>query len=93
MGEFTVEQVKAYEELNIAIENCLKAQREEYGEFVLSDFVVLGAVQKFGADETVYTLYPALFKSGDMPWHIIHGLIAKHTLEFNRMSLEGDDNG
>jgi len=93
MNELSETQVKAHEELNVAIENCLRSLHVEYTDFVLSDFVVLTAVQKFGEEERVYTLYPALFKGGDMPWHIIHGLIAKHTLEFNRMSLEGDDNG
>jgi hypothetical protein len=94
MSEFTQEQIMAYAELNAAIENCLRAHHQEYDDFVLSDFIVLTTIQKFGADEDkVFTHYPALFKNGDMPWYIIHGLVQKHTLEFNRMSLEGNDNG
>lgn len=92
MNDLTEAQVEAYTQLNTAVENCMRAHDYPLDNFVLADFIVLGSMQKIEEDE-VYTVYPILLKNGDLPWHVIHGLLYKHQLEVNKMSLTGDDNG
>jgi hypothetical protein len=86
-------QKQADDQLEAAIQNCLKAYGITDEDEIIADFVVLLATNKLHGDGVVQTSYPILLPGSDIPWYKVLGLIQAHEVMAKTRMMSGTDNG
>lgn len=70
----TTEQIKADETLTEAVSVVLNAYSIQ-DDYVLTDYLVICAQSKIDEDGEAQTAYSYLYRDGDLPTHVILGLL------------------